>query len=393
VGVKVVVIGLGYVGLPLAISASKAGHKVTGLDSNSDLVFQINGGESPIEDISDIEIKDAIKSNNFVATSNSRVISEAEIILICVPTPLNEGRKPDLSYLEVVVNSIVENLENESTIILESTVAPGTTRGFLENKLKASGKKFNLAYSPERIDPRNQDWNIGNTPKLVSGITEESLRIAVEFYQSFIKNVIPQSSIEVVETAKLLENSFRLVNITLINEISMFCKKLKIDVREVIQAASTKPYGFMPFYPGVGVGGHCIPVDPRYLTSRADELGTHLQIIDLALEINRKIPSYFVNVAKEKLVDLKNKNILVVGISYKPNVSDIRESSGIQLIQELRTEGANVSWNDELVGEWLNEKSTPISNNFDLIILANPNSSASINSVDKSKILDTRGGY
>jgi UDP-N-acetyl-D-glucosamine dehydrogenase len=294
-----------------------------------------------------------------------------------------------------VAQSIKGKLSEGSLVILESTVAPGTTRDFLAPLLDLDftrpENKFKLAFSPERIDPMNLNWTIKNTPKIVAGLTSEAKNLAVEFYSGFVEKIIECESVEVAETAKLLENSFRFINISFINEISIFCGKLGIDVNEVIKAASSKPYGFMPFYPSVGVGGHCIPVDPIYLANAAKKLGVPNRFINLAEQINQEMPEYFVGRATEKLGGLKNKRVLVVGVSYKPNVSDIRESPVKALIAGLKQKGAQVSWHDDLVKAWNGEKSVPLDSGFDLAIIATPHDYLDLSKLGNVPILNTRG--
>jgi UDP-N-acetyl-D-glucosamine dehydrogenase len=280
-------------------------------------------------------------------------------------------------------------------VIIESTIEPGTCRNvllpILANKSGLNQSQFEMAYSPERIDPTNKDWSITNTPKLVAGLTESAARSAKFFYEKFIKSIIVCSSLEIAETAKLLENSFRLVNISFINEISIFCQKIGLDVSEVIKVASTKPYGFMAFYPSIGVGGHCIPVDPIYLANAAKDVGAPSRFIELADKINLEMPSYFVGRAEEKLGGLFSKKILVVGVSYKPNVADVRESPVEALITGLKQKGAHVSWHDDLVKERNGEKSVALSNDFDLAILATPHDYLDLTKLGDVPILNTRG--
>jgi UDP-N-acetyl-D-glucosamine dehydrogenase len=280
-------------------------------------------------------------------------------------------------------------------VIIESTIEPGTTRNILLPILKRiSGLRdndFDLAYSPERIDPSNKDWTIANTPKLVSGLTKKSETRAKEFYSQFIEKVIICSSLEVAETAKLLENSFRLINISFVNEISKFCRKLGISINDVISAASSKPYGFMPFFPSIGVGGHCIPVDPIYLASSAAEVDAPMRMIDLADQINQEMPNYFINIAEEKLISLSGKRILVVGVSYKPNIADTRETPIKALIKGLLIKEAQVFWHDDLVKEWNGEKSVALSNEYDLAILATPHAYLDLTKLGDVPILNTRG--
>ena len=390
---KVSILGQGYVGLPLAIAASNAGHHVVGIDSQIELVKKLNSGLSPIMDTSDVELARALESTNYSATSNFEVIKESEIIIICVPTPLDTLRKPDLAPLKGALECIANYLKPGTLIINESTVSPGTTRGLIKETLDKTGVPYELAYSPERIDPANKKWTVTNTPKMVAGLTPEAAQRACAFYKTFIDSVTIGSSLEVIETAKLLENCFRLVNISFINEIAQFCAAMNIDVREVVDAAATKPYGFMPFYPGAGVGGHCIPVDPSYLVSKAQEIGAPTRFIDLANELNRSLASYFTGVASGILGGLTGKKILIVGVAYKPEVADVRETPAEALIHELRAKGAKVSWHDELVQDWNGEKSVELTPDFDLAILVNPHSNTNMSALGSTRILNTRGGY
>ena len=389
------VIGLGYVGLPLAIAAAKSGYQVTGIDLDEVKVREVNDGKSQIEDIDNGELSNLIQAGKITAESNYTSVEKANVIIICVPTPLLENHLPDLSYIESVAKSIKGKLSEGSLVILESTVAPGTTREFLAPLLEFDFTKqernFELAFSPERIDPMNYKWTIKNTPKIVAGLTTESKNSAVRFYSEFIDEIIECDSVEVAETAKLLENSFRFINISFINEISIFCHKLGIDVNAVIKAASSKPYGFMPFYPSVGVGGHCIPVDPIYLANAAKTLGVPTRFINLAEQINHEMPIYFVDRAEEKLDGLKNKKILVVGVAYKPNIADIRESPAKLLIAGLKQKGAQVFWHDDLVKEWNGEESVALSNKYDLAILATPHDYLDLTKLGDVPILNTRG--
>ena len=392
---KVIVIGLGYVGLPLAIAAAKSGYNVVGIDLNTEKVSSINKGISPIEDIDNAQIQELLSNNKFIASNEYKEIRDAEIVIICVPTPLLKNQLPDLSNVENAAMSISKNLSKNLLVILESTVAPGTTREFLAPLLKSDVNTGNvaieLAFSPERIDPLNKKWNLKNTPKIVAGLTDNSRERAVEFYSKFVDHLIECNSLEIAETAKLLENSFRLINISFINELSKLCFKLGIEISQVIEAASTKPYGFMPFHPSIGVGGHCIPVDPLYLSSKAKDVGEPIQLIDLASQINVSMPEYFVNRAEEKLRELKKKNILVVGVSYKPNVADTRESPVGILIAGLRQKGAEVFWHDDLVKEWNGEKSVALSDKYDLVILATPHDYLDLTKIGDVPILNTRG--
>jgi UDP-N-acetyl-D-glucosamine dehydrogenase len=392
---KVAVIGLGYVGLPLAIASANSGHETIGIDLNQDKINLIKQGRSPVEDISDEQISNLIESKLFSVSLDYRKICDADVILICVPTPLNNDRNPELSHLNAAAVAIAEQIKKGALVILESTVAPGTTRNILAPIImKYSGytdTEFNLAFSPERIDPMNKTWNLENTPKLVAGFTSAAQIDAEKFYSKFVKNIIKCESIEIAETAKLLENSFRLINISFINEILIFCEKLNIDINEVIKAASTKPYGFMPFYPSIGVGGHCIPVDPLYLANKASEIGAPIRFIDLADQINQEMPRYFIGRSEEKIGGLKGKKVLVIGVSYKPNVADVRETPVEALILGLKDKGAEVFWHDDLVKEWNGEKSVALSDKYDLAILATPHAYLDLTKLGDVPILNTRG--
>lgn len=389
-----IVIGLGYVGLPVAIAVAKSGSSVIGIDSNTEKVNSINKGLSPVEDIRDSEIQDLISTGLFRASTDYAEIRNANAVLVCVPTPLLENQLPDLSMVENAARRMGEYLTKDTLVILESTVAPGTTRNFLAPLIKLEAKDANgeiqIAFSPERIDPLNKNWNIQNTPKIVAGMTDDSRKRAVEFYSRFIDEVIECDSLEIAETAKLLENSFRLINISFVNELSKLCYKLGIEISKVIDAAATKPYGFMPFYPGIGIGGHCIPVDPIYLSSKAREVGMPLQLVDLASKINDFMPHHFVLRAEEKLKALKDKKILIIGVSYKPNVSDVRETPVAKLISELTLKGAKVSWHDDLVKEWNGEQSVILSDEYDLAIIATPHDYLDLKKVGSIPIIDTR---
>lgn len=392
---KVSVIGQGYVGLPLAIAAANSGLFVYGIDVNKEKIDRLKNGASFIEDISNDVIRRSLDSGHYIPTIDEKFVSESEVILICVPTPLTQEHKPDLSELTNAVKIVGKNLKRGCLVIVESTIEPGTCRTrILPILIKESGlaeNEFYLAYSPERIDPLNKNWGISNTPKLVSGITEDAMEKAAKFYEKFIESIIRCSSVEIAETAKLLENSFRLVNISFINELAIFCHKIGIDVNEVISAATTKPYGFLPFYPSIGAGGHCIPVDPMYLASAAKAVGVPTRFIDLAAQINREIPGYFVGRAVEKIGSLRNKRVIVIGISYKPNVADVRQSPVVALISELKQNGAIVSWHDDLVKEWNGEKSESLGSNFDLAIIATPHEYLNLTMLGNVPILSTRG--
>lgn len=392
---KISVLGQGYVGLPLSLSAASTGYYVFGIDSDHKKIKALKEGKALIEDVDEKLLRDALKSGHFHPTSDSIHIQDSNIVIICVPTPLNKERKPDLSYLVNATSEIGRNLKPGTLVIFESTIEPGTTRNVLlpilikESGLKASD--FDLAFSPERVDPTNKNWNIKNTPKIVSGLTEKSANRAKKFYDSFIKSTYICSSLEVAETAKLLENSFRLVNISLINEISIYCHKIGISVSEVIDVAASKPYGFMPFYPSLGAGGHCIPVDPVYLSNAASREGVSTSLIDLAVEINLKMSDYFVARAVEMIGGLEKKRILVIGVAYKPNISDVRDTPAESLISKLENAGAKVFWHDDLVREWNGGRSVPLTSDFDLAILCANHDYLNLKEIENVPLLNTRG--
>ena len=392
---QISVIGQGYVGLPLALAICNAGYSTIGIDISVFRISELQSSKSGIEDISDNEIATALASGKYKPTTDYSEIRNSNVILICLPTPLTKNNLPDLSAVESSAKELSKYLQKDSLVILESTVEPGTTRDFfvpiLEKSSGLSRDNFNVVFSPERIDPLNKNWNIKNTPKIVAGLTEKAKILGVDFYSKFIDTVVPVDSIEVAETAKLLENSFRLVNISFINEISIFCEKLGLEINDVVKAASTKPYGFMPFYPSIGAGGHCIPVDPIYLSNTANRLGVKSRFIDLATQVNNEMPEHVVRRAEEKLFGLKGKNILVVGVSYKSNVADVRETPVARLIEGLINKGANVSWHDDLVKEWNSEKSVTLSSDFDLAIIATPHDYLDLTKLGNVPNLNTRG--
>jgi UDP-N-acetyl-D-glucosamine dehydrogenase len=394
---KVAVIGQGYVGLPLSLAAANAGHNVIGVDIDLKRVELLNSGISPIEDISSDQVLKMLSEKKFIASNSFGSIIDCDVICICVPTPLREDRRPDLAPLEQALNEVGKHLQEKTLVIIESTIQPGTTRDILipilERVSGLSRDKFFTAYSPERIDPRNSQWNIKNTPKLVAGLDEPSAAVASDFYRSFVDHVEVSGSLEIAETAKLLENSFRLINISFVNELAIFCQKLGINVLDVVSAAATKPYGFMPFYPGIGVGGHCIPVDPLYLAQKAREIGVSSKLIDLADEINLNMPKYFVARAEQKLGGLKDKRVIVVGLAYKPNVTDVRETPVEALIQGLRQKGAIVAWHDDLVKEWKGERSTSLSDIYDLAILATFHDNVNLTKLGNVDILSTKSFF
>ena len=382
------VIGLGYVGLPLAIEAANNTLKVVGYDINDSVVSNLNKSVSHVEDISDEVLSDAL-SKELLFTSDSNVLGDSEHIVISVPTPLTDYQ-PDLSYVEAASKSIGENLKIGQIVILESTTYPGTTieivQPILENisNLNA-GEDFLLGYSPERIDPGNKEWTFKNTPKIVSGINKKSLEKISKFYKSIIDEVIEVSGTREAEMVKLIENTYRQVNIAMVNELAILSNMLDIDIWEVVEAAKTKPFGFQSFRPGPGVGGHCIPIDPKYLSFKTRQIGQPVRFVELAQEINNSMPNYVVSRVSElmnkKEILLKNSKILILGVAYKKDISDTRESPAIDIVEALLEKSADVSFYDPFVEELLvnknsitKEENVKNFSNYDLILIHTPHS-------------------
>ena len=372
---KVAVIGQGYVGLPLAIKISLAGHKVVGFDLNFELIKKLNMGNSHIEDVPNVQMEKAIESQKYLATATAKDLIDCEIVIIAVPTPLDSNRLPDLQHVISAAELLGKNLKRKTLVINESTSYPGTLRNIIAPtvlKFTPPGIDHLFAISPERVDPGNKEWDLSSTPRIIAGLTPESAKKALEFYSSFCKELIEVSSPEVAETAKLFENTFRQVNIALVNELALTTRALGISVTEVIEAASTKPYGFMKFSPGIGVGGHCIPIDPSYLAFAAESVGVKARFIELANSVNLQMPQEIVKRIKlENGGMLQNKDVLVCGLAYKSNIGDIRESPSVDLVGYLRGEGANVTWHDPLVETWKSEMTTNLgTKKFDITVVA-----------------------
>ena len=406
---NVAVIGLGYVGLPLAIEAANNKLKVAGYDINESLVGNLNKSLSHVEDISDKDLEDAF-SNQLLITSDPEILGDSEYIVISVPTPLTDYQ-PDLSYVEAATKSIAENLKKDQIIILESTTYPGTTleivKPILEkNTSLVAGEDFLLGYSPERIDPGNKEWTFKNTPKIVSGINEKSLKKISEFYNSIIDEVVEVSGTREAEMVKLIENTYRQVNIAMVNELAILSNMLDIDIWEVVDAAKTKPFGFQSFRPGPGVGGHCIPIDPKYLSFKTRQIGQPVRFVELAQEINNSMPNYVISRISElmnkKEILLKNSKILVLGVAYKKDIGDTRESPAIDIIESLLDKSVEVSFYDPFVDELIVNKESILKDenlenlsNYDLVIIHTPHTS--FNNIDfentKSLIFDTTGSF
>jgi UDP-N-acetyl-D-glucosamine dehydrogenase len=351
------VIGLGYVGLPLAMEFAKAGFSVTGIDVDEKKVEMLNAGESYILDVPAEDVRQAVASGRFRATTDFSRLGELDTINICVPTPLRKTKDPDLSYIVAVAEEIAKYLRRGQLVILESTTYPGTTdevvQPMLEAKGLTAGEDFFLAFSPERVDPGNAEFHTGNIPKVVGGVNEASTAAAVALYSQIVKTVVPVSNTRVAEMVKLLENTFRAVNIGLVNELALMCRDLHINVWDVIDAAKTKPFGFMAFYPGPGLGGHCIPIDPFYLSWKAKQFGFESRFIELAGHINGSMPRYVVERVGEALNSrckaIRGSKIHLFGMAYKPDVSDSRESPALDIAQLLLQRGAVVSYSDPYV--------------------------------------------
>ena len=370
---NIAIIGQGYVGYALAIAASKSGHKVIGFDTNPNV-------------ISEIKIKNS-QLDNYLPANNEADIKDQDAYIIAVPTPLDENDLPDLSYLNIACQLIGRSSASGALVINESTSFPGTLREVVINEItKVNKSKFLYAAAPERIDPANTKWSIKNTPRVIAGIDEQSTQAALDFYKSICDEVVVVSSPEVAESAKLFENTFRQVNIALVNELAQIAEKLGISANEVVQAAATKPFGFMKFIPSLGVGGHCIPIDPIYLAQKAESVGAPAQFIRQANLVNQQMPLYILQRVKDLLGgNLSGKKICIVGISYKPDVTDMRQSPSLSLWKALEKAGVQVSFHDEVVNEFEGKKSSPLAEKaFDLTVVAIAHSNLEVNKVISS---------
>ena len=353
------VIGLGYVGLPLLVEFASHGFQCTGFEVDEAKANQINAGTSYIGDVPSRKVKEVVDAKRLRATTDFSHLSECDAIIICVPTPLRKTKEPDVSYILAAAEEIAQRLRRGHLIILESTTYPGTTDEVLLPMFEAKGLKldedFLLAFSPERVDPGNPQFQTHNIPKVVGGVTEDSTVVAAHLYSQIVNDVHAVSSARVAEAAKLLENTFRAVNIGMANEMARLCYALNIDTWEVIRAAATKPFGFMPFYPGPGIGGHCIPLDPHYLSWKARQHGFDSRFISLAEEVNSRMPEHVVQLVSDGLNDerkaMKGSNVLLLGVAYKKDINDVRESPALSIIDRLRAKGANVRYHDPFVAE------------------------------------------
>ena len=403
------VIGLGYVGLPLAIEAANSKLKVVGYDINESLVTNLNNSTSHVEDISNNQLSNSLEKD-IIFTSDSGILGESEYIVISVPTPLTDYQ-PDLSFVEAATKSIAENLQKGHVVILESTTYPGTTLEIVKPILEKSskliaGEDFLLGYSPERIDPGNEKWTFKNTPKIVSGINKKSLEKISEFYKLIIDEVVEVSGTREAEMVKLIENTYRQVNIAMVNELAILSNMPDIDIWEVVEAAKTKPFGFQSFRPGPGVGGHCIPIDPKYLSFKTRQIGQPVRFVELAQEINNSMPNYVVARISELMnkqeILLKNSKILILGVAYKKDIGDTRESPALDIIESLLEKSVDISYYDPHVDELTvnkrsiaREENLENLSNFDLILIHTPHSKFQEINFDSvaSLIFDSTGSF
>lgn len=403
------VIGLGYVGLPLAVELANTGFKVLGLEVDPAKAAGVNKSKSYIGDITNEELSAVVKKGRLSASTDFKKLSASDVIIICVPTPLRKSKDPDVSYIIAAAKSVKQTLKKGQLVILESTTYPGTTRELVQPMLEETGlkcgKDFFLAFSPERIDPANKKFTVKNMPKVIGGITEKCTKLGEAVYGSFTK-VHAVSSADTAEMTKLLENTFRAVNIALVNEVAFMCDKLKINVWEVIDAAATKPFGFMPFYPGPGIGGHCIPLDPHYLSWKLKTLNFYARFVELASEINSKMPEYVVSKTIDALNNLnksaKGAKILIVGAAYKKDVDDVRESPALDIISLLNEKGAKVFYFDPYVKtittccqKMSSVKSLADVKNYDVVVIVTNHTNIDYAKIlkDAKAIVDSRNAY
>jgi UDP-N-acetyl-D-glucosamine dehydrogenase len=404
-------VGLGYAGLPMAIEFARSGLTVHGIDTDDEKVRQLNRGKSHVQDVDDKDLQSVIDSGHFRAHSDYQVVSQLDCVIICVPTPLRQTKDPDISFIMDAAQNIRKHLHEGMLIVLQSTTYPGTTDEVLKVEFQTEGLEFGkdlfLAFSPERVDPGNPNFNTRNTPKIVGGVTPECAEMAQLFYQQAIDEVIAVSSAATAEMVKLLENTFRAVNIGLVNEVTIMCDKLGVSVWEVIEAAATKPFGFMPFYPGPGLGGHCIPIDPLYLSWKLKMLNYNARFIELASEVNTQMPEYCVH----RIVDVLNQNqkcvngtrVLMLGLSYKRDVSDVRESPSLDIIRLLEGGGARVDYSDPYVPELhidgTDKESVTLSRDtvseYDLVVVVTDHTGLDYEMIQQSAplIFDTRNVF
>lgn len=408
---RVAVIGQGYVGLPLALAIAQSGFRTVGVDVDDSRVEQLRSGRSYIVDVPNQELIEALESNLYVPTTDFSVLQESDVVIICVPTPLRKSKDPDISYITAAVEEIMKYAHSNLLVILESTTYPGTTDELIAQEIESKGLKVGedvfVCFSPERVDPGNAVYKTRNTPKVIGGVTRTCGRVGTAFYSEIMDVVVPVSTARVAETVKLLENTFRAVNIALVNELALLCERMEIDIWEVIDAASTKPFGFMPFYPGPGIGGHCIPLDPMYLSWKAKTHDFFNRFIELASDINGNMPRYVVTKVSEVLnlhsKAIRGSKVLILGIAYKKDIDDLRESPSLELFRLLRKHGAQVDYCDPLVPRFRDGNATvesvPISAerlaSYDCVVLATNHSLFDYEWIAKHSklILDTRNAF
>ena len=404
------VIGLGYVGLPLAMEFVRAGFHVTGIDVDQEKVKKLNRGENYIQDIKDESVKNAVEMNQLSATSDYSVIQNLDAIFICVPTPLNKQKNPDISFINQVMENMKDFIHHDMLIVLESTSYPGTTRELIlpemESKGLRAGHEFYLCFSPERVDPGNEKYKTANTPKILGGITPQCGEMGEFIYETIVEQVVKVSSPETAEMVKLLENTFRAINIGLANEVAIMCEKLGVDAWEVINAAGTKPFGFMTFTPGPGLGGHCIPIDPHYLAWKMKSLDYRARFIELASEINTGMPQHVVDLIGRGLnrfqKSINGSKVLILGVAYKKDIDDVRESPALDVMRLLEKEGAEVNYYDPYVSQiiWNSGNKTGLQSlsnldSFDVTVILTDHSNVDYNFVrnNSNLIIDTRNVY
>jgi len=406
------VIGLGYVGLPLAVEFAKAGFPVTGIDVDESKVAAINAGENYIPDIADDTLKTLVSSGNLQATTDMDIIADLDAVAICVPTPLSKVGDPDISYIIAAIDSINKGIHKDLLIILESTTYPGTTQEIAFSRLEKSGltvgKDYYLCFSPERIDPGNEKYTIANTPKVIGGVTAACTQLGALLYEQIVNDVVTVSSPETAEMVKLLENTYRSINIGLVNEVAIMCEKLGVDVWEVIDAAATKPYGFMKFTPGPGLGGHCIPIDPQYLSWKMRTLDYNPRFINLAAEINSAMPAFVKDTVANGLNGhgkaLNSSSVLILGAAYKKDVDDVRESPALDVLILLETAGAAVDFFDPYVADIVIDNKTKVGlteltaenlQTYDAVAILTDHTNVDYELVKKQSalIIDTRNVY
>jgi len=401
---KIGIIGMGYVGIPLGLEFEKAGFTIIGFDKDKKRVDDINNGKQVMKHISSNLMSEFIKSNRATATTDFTKIQEADCLILCVPTPLDEHEQPDMSYVESATNEISKNISKGQLIVLESTTYPGTTREIvmplLEKSNLKAGKDFFLAYSPEREDPGNKEFSVSKIPKVIGGYTNNCLQMTCELYDTIVSETVKVSSMETAESTKLMENIFRAVNIAMVNELKLVFDRMGVNIWEVIDAAKTKPFGFMPFYPGPGMGGHCIPIDPFYLSWKAKEFNTEAKFIELAGEINRKMTENIAHRVGKALNDdkksIRESKILIIGLAYKKDIDDIRESPAIKIIDLLKYKGAKIDYHDPFVNEFRNLRSIDLTTKniqkYDSLIITTDHSEIDYEMIGKhaSLVVDTR---